>query len=101
MIKRVWECEVTDDGFEGLGAFLAASGWAGAVNRPGFRGGQVYRDYGQAKPRVFVVTHWLDEDSVAGHCGKNWINRPVAPEERRFMVGEPTVAHFEQLAVAP
>lgn len=102
MIKRVWECDVTDDGYEGLGAFLAASEWAGAVRRPGFRGGRVYRDYDERKLHVYVVTYWLDEASVAAHCGEDWINHPtVAPEERQYMVGEPKVAHFQQLAVAP
>lgn len=102
MITRVWECDVTSDGLDGLTTFLAHHDWAGALVRPGFRGGSVYRSHDASKQHIYVVTHWRDEESIAGHVGSDWPNFPlVDPGEEPFMVGKPSVSHYVRLAVAP
>jgi heme-degrading monooxygenase HmoA len=95
MISRVWDCKVVPDTLDGLLEWIDRNSWPKVRVVPGFEGGELYTPLG-ARDRIVTVSHWSGTDAIASYVGQDWQERPIVYEEERpYLVGEPTLTHYE------
>lgn len=102
MITRVFETGIVPGGLEGLAAWLEENAWApgstsrsAISNKPGSLGGGLYRPLDEAEQKIYIVTHWADEASIAAHVGEDWRARGVSnPDESSYFSGPKSFRHY-------
>ena len=102
MITRIFESSVVPGGMDGLANWLAKNAWApdsssasAITGRPGALGGALYRQLDATQRKIYIVTHWVDEESIAAHVGAEWRTRGVSdPEESQYFTGSKSFSHY-------
>jgi hypothetical protein len=105
MITRVFETDIVPGGLDGLAGWLDQNAWAvdatsasAIAGKDGSLGGAFYRPLDPSQRKIYIVTHWADEDSIAAHVGADWLTRGVSnPEESRYFSGAKRFSHYVRI----
>ncbi len=94
MITRVWNCGVVPATASELVRWIELNSWPKVAAVPGFLGGTLYTPLA-SDDKIITVSHWADADAIKAYVGDNWLDTPIVYEEERpYLTGEPTLAHY-------
>jgi len=94
VITRVWECGVVPATAAELIGWIELNSWPKVATVPGFLGGTLYTPLG-SDDKIITVSHWADSAAIKAYVGASWLATPVVyDEERPYLTGEPTLAHY-------
>jgi heme-degrading monooxygenase HmoA len=94
VITRVWECGVVPATAAELIRWIDVNSWPKVAAVPGFLGGTLYTPL-SSNDKIITVSHWDGTEAISAYVGANWLDTPVVyDEERPYLTGEPTLAHY-------
>jgi quinol monooxygenase YgiN len=99
VIVRIWEADVAWKHVDEFCALIASAILPKVLAIDGCLSGEALRplaDEEQDEPRIVLITHWRDEESLRAYLGPMWRVRPIWDEqELEYVTRAPRVWHFE------
>lgn len=95
MTARIWRGTVHRDDGDAYAAYILDTGFAQYTATPGNRGAWLLRNDGVDRTEFVAFTLWDSLDAIRSFAGDEAETSVSYPEDDRYLVGPPSVTHYE------
>ena len=95
MIARTWTGAVRRADAEEYADYIRDTGFAEYAETPGNRGAWMLRRDEGERTEFVTLSLWESEEAIRAFAGDDIEAAVLYPEDRRYLIGESTVRHFE------